>query len=294
MSFKQWLLVLLCIAHTVFSTESARLQYRTGIPYLQRNSILIEKSHALPGFKLDGTSRQAMEAEITLEDDNPSVPLASPPFNVIFVLTNLLMDLKINDHGVSFDARAPSVTLEQFKLKKIIDKPYKLRFDKEYHLDPNEGDFVKLLTDLNSFSSSELDGFIKEWFQHQFALAGKDLKVGDKITRMASSLLPIVWTYEVTHIDDKEVQAEVTGQMASKNIFSFNFPTDAVQGMGLTLEGEAHGKISWERQNALGYLGQLDFAISGIMKIGGKCLDNVAENATKHQLLGACPKTRYG
>lgn len=249
------------------------LQYPVGTAVTQTHQVKMEMNYALPGFKLDGQATQTTLAQISLANEQMEGQYVQPPFDVIFTVKNLRVDLKLNDHLISFLADDPGIFLDQIKAQRILDKPYRLRFDQNYDLDIKGGEFEKLLVDLNSLTSQELAGFLQDWFQHQFAFAGKELSIGTMVRKESTTRLPVSWTYEVTEITGEEIKADVRGHVESKNVkllgeMQVDHQKQMESGMELILEGVGTGTITWNRENALNYHAQIDFLMTGVMKMG--------------------------
>lgn len=196
--------------------------------------------------------QQTLEASFFLKDKS-DLPLNRAPFEIIFTLKELLVDIESHQLKTSFDAKKPNTSLLLAEIKDLIDKPVKLKFDKDYKLQANLLSLQQITKELPMLGDLDPQAFIENFFEYLFALAGRELNVGGVITienkTKKTSIFPQTVTYVITSIDNNWICAD----FSSKLDIEEKHPSTAPQ-----ISGNAIGKARWKKNNALIYHVDLD------------------------------------
>jgi hypothetical protein len=268
----------LCIFFTLlwiqvsFAAEShVVLSYLPNMPVIQTSDLKIKMNYALPGSKMDGEDQQQIRVQVTLLSDS-NQPIIKPPVDLLFVLKNFSISLNANDLSEKFLSESPEKMPHQVQTYQIVDKKLKLHFDESGHIQKNTEEFQVLFSEYPALREMNFENFLADWFQHLFALAGKNLYVGAvfKIPGDGDYADQII-TYEITEITPTEVHANFQGSLGGKNMrltgrISLDGKTAGMPEM--TILGETKGHVVWNRKNALLYQVQGVQGINGVLKIG--------------------------
>lgn len=270
----RYITILICLttSYLCAADKFVHLQYLPNVPVLQISELKIEMVQALPGSKIDGEDRQTIKALVSIASDQPNQTAAQPPLDLLFVLKSYAVELKANGHSVQFHSEEPEKLPHQVQSYKMVDRPLRLHIDKDFNLKTDTGEFQAVFSELPALKEIHIENFLLEWFQHLFALAGKNLSIGStfQVPTLGDQMESVI-TYEIKSITDQEVKADFNGQIGSKSLqLAGQIQLDGKKqsGVDMTLSGETTGNVTWNRQNALVYQFQAHHVIRGVLKIG--------------------------
>lgn len=248
MTMRAFLAGCVCLGICQLSAEEKgiRLQFLPGTPVVQTSKLEFERKDQFPGLNLNENATQRIESVITLSGD-AEFPLCQLPVDFTYVLKGIDVDLILNKIKRGYKTTDPHIAL-----KKLLDFPLKLRLNSGNKV---ESAYSHLLFNLPVLGEINLENFFNEWFQHVFALSGKELFVG--FTYKISSVIedkPSTFHYTILSIDENHIKAAIQGSISSKKIKipenkEFRFPkhSDAE----LAVEAKVEGEVCWNRKNAL-------------------------------------------
>lgn len=254
--------------------SSVKLQYLPHIPVTQNTQLTLTIDQSLPALKLDTVAGQNLRAQLTVLSEQREGSITQPPLDMVFVLQGLNINLKANGETASFDSSMPGSSLMMAQVAKMIGRPIKLHFEENLSVDGGVQDIDALLRELPVLKDLEPKALLQELFQYLFALAGKELSVGDQILRTMpaskSIYSPLAFEYVVTAITDQEIQAALNGRIEPRTITlnkALKMDENTEEKVELSVSGTVSGRIAWNRQNAMIYHAQIEHVFSGILKI---------------------------
>ena len=273
--FKLWPSLIACVLSSCLlaaGSSTVRLQYAPHVPVVQNTVLTLSMNQSLPALKLDTEAMQNLRAQLTLVSDQREVSVPQPPLDMLFVLRGLNINLKANGEAISFDSSKPGSTLMMAQVAKMIDRPIKLHFNDDFSVNGETQDLEAILRELPVLRELEPMALFQELFQHLFALAGKDLSIGDQILRTVpqNKTGPSSYEYVVTAITDQEIQAALNGRIEPRTITLnkvLKMDEKTEEKVELSVSGTVSGRVSWNRQNAMIYNAQIEHVFSGVLKI---------------------------
>ena len=267
---------ILILAACLYSATlfSATLQYLPNTPLTQVTDLTLDIHQLLPGLELNTRGKQLLITQVYI-DSEEDISVSHLPITIVIVPKKLKIDLNVNDETISFDSDRPvsSVYIAQFS--KMIDRPIKLHIGDDRLIQAESQDLAQLDKELPLLKEFNIEIFLKELFQHQFALVGEKLKQ-DKtyIVKYDAEALPYVPSkvnYTITSINDESIDATIKGQLRERKI-SLNAQVQVddktSEDVEITFSGEMQGYIKWDRENALRHQLHLEYSYHGIIKIG--------------------------
>jgi hypothetical protein len=269
---KLWIFFTFLWIHVSFAAETnVVLTYLPNIPVIQTSDLKIKVNYALPGSKMNGEDQQQIRVQVTLLSDS-NQPIIKPPADLLFVLKNFSISLNANDLSERFLSESPEKMPHQVQTYQMVNKKFKLHFDESAHIQKNTEEFQVLFNEYPALREMNFENFLGDWFQHLFALAGKNLSVGAVFKVPGDGdLADQIVTYEITEITPTEVHANFQGPLGGKNMnltgrISLDGKSEGMPEM--TILGETKGQVVWNRKNALLYQVQATHGINGVLKIG--------------------------
>ena len=254
--------------------STVKLQYLPHTPVMQHTHLILSIDQALPALKLDTEAQQNLQAQLILLSEQREGAVLQPPLDLIFQLRGMKINLKANGETASFDSSHPGSSLMMAQVAKMIDRPIKLHFEDDFTIDGGAQNLDLLLRELPVVKELEPQALLQDLFRHLFALAGKELSMGDQILRTLppnkTIYSPSTYEYVVTAITDQEVQAALNGRIESRTIAlnkSLKMDENTEEKAVLTVSGTVSGRITWNRQNAMIYHAEIEHVFSGLLKI---------------------------
>ena len=270
---------------SLFGVKTAQLHYLPNTPVHLTSSLKLDISQSLPGLSLSTKGTQQLEADMVLNNSQSDLPLTTPPLNLTFVLKSLNIDLQANDETLTFRSDELGTSLYLSQLSKLIDRPIQLRLGEEFKLDRDNEELRRAVSELPVLTEISPDHLLVELFLHIFAAGGSKLQVGQVIEKDLSEWqipsLPTKIFYTITEIDDYSVYADIHGEMEKR---TFQLEGEVSVGntdepVAASLSGRMEGKVKWNRDNALLYELELDYAYSTRLQLASwEWLMNVSLN----------------
>lgn len=267
---------ILILAACLYSATlfSVTLQYLPNTPLTQVTDLTVEIHQMLPGLELNTRGKQLLITQVYI-DSEEDISVSHLPITIVIVPKKLKIDLNVNDETISFDSDRPvsSVYIAQFS--KMIDRPIKLHIGDDRLIQAESQDLAQLDKELPLLKEFNIEIFLKELFQHQFALVGEKLKQDKTYTvKYDAEALPYVPSkvnYTITSINDESIDATIKGQLRERKI-SLNAQVQVddktSEDVEITFSGEMQGYVKWDRENALRHQLHLEYSYHGIIKIG--------------------------
>ena len=270
---------------SLFGVKTAQLHYLPNTPVHLNSSLKLDISQSLPGLSLSTKGTQQLEADMVLNNSQSDLPLTMPPLNLTFVLKSLNIDLQANDETLTFRSDEMGTSLYLSQLSKLIDRPIQLRLGEEFKLDRDNEELRRAVSELPVLTEISPDHLLVELFLHIFAAGGRELQVGQVIEKDLSDWqipsLPTKIIYTITEIDDYSVYADIQGEM-EKRMFQLEGEVsvgNTDEPVAASLSGRMEGKVKWNRDNALLYELELDYAYSTRLQLASwEWLMNVSLN----------------
>lgn len=258
---KTFLVFICCLftANGVYSAEKkAQLQYQPNLPVHLTSLLTLDFSQSLPGLSFTTKGKQTLEADLTLSHGKERVSVIQPPFNLSVLLKGLRMDVQANDEKFSFDSSVRTGSAYVNQLAELINRPIELSIGDEFLITHENPLLKKTIQSLPILQEIPIEGFLEELLFPLFAVAGKELLVGQVIERNFNgwglASLPQKMVYTITEIDDYHVFATVEGEI-KKHLFELQgkVETDEEEASSVkaSLSGVVKGNVKWNRDNAL-------------------------------------------
>ncbi len=257
---------LLFTSNVLFASKQAHLQYLPNVPVHLHSTLAIDISQSLPGLSLSTKGEQNIDAEMTLFHENAEMPLTTPPFSLNFVLKNIDINLQANDEDLIFNSGEMGASLYLNQLSKLVDRTIQLNFNESFSLDQYNEQLHRAVTELPVLTEVNPDHLLVELFLHLFAAGGQKLEVGQVIEKDLGAWsipsLPQKIIYTITQIDDYNVYADITGDI-EKQKFELDGQVvlgESSESIGASLSGALKGRVKWNRDNAMLYELNLEYA----------------------------------
>jgi hypothetical protein len=253
-------------------SAEVELTFLPNKPVQQKSQLTIHLQQYLPSIRLNATMEQKLTADVSIVERS-DLPVSQPPINILFTLKDLTIDLRANDKEASYQVNKPNTSLFLAEIQDMIDEPIKLRFDDHFRLKPDTIGLVQLSKELPILSQIHPQSFIEELFQHQFALANRQLEVGKTYTIKINEgvgIKPTSIAYSVIDINKDEIVAEMKGNIPPIIIdMPIEIPIGDVlyDTVHLTVDGEFSGEVRWSRKNALLYTLKVATTYRGVYQI---------------------------
>jgi len=261
------LTILLALSSFVDAAEKIKLQYLPNHPIVQTSLIQIETNDALPGLKLNSNAVQTIQAAVTVNGDNAETTCNHPPLNIEFILKDFKSDVVVNGIKKSFIPSESSRSIPLAQSVRLLNRPINIYLDANLKIENKESNLSQLTQELPFLQEIGFTNFLEGWFEHLFALIGQELMLGRVYEVQASEgNQPGLFYYKITGIDALEVQADITGTKEPKTIKLVGKVDN--QEAEITLSGQLHGEVAWNRKNALIYRLKTIYDSNGILKIG--------------------------
>lgn len=275
---RKTLLIAFCIIlpwSAAFAAKVARLQYLPNVPVYLSSRVGIDISQSFPGLSLATKGKQNIEAILSVKGDQSTPPIIQAPFDLTLVLKSIKIDLHANDEDISFDSNEMASTLYLSQVSKIIDRPIQIHFGSGFEFEGSSEELLQVVNALPVFQEVNLENLLVELFLHLFALGGQELSEGQTIKKKLGNYgipsIPSVVEYSITSIDDYNVYADIGGKI-EKQKFQLNSLVQVNDKLkeivGGTLSGTMHGKVKWNRDNAMLYELEMAYAYSAMFKLG--------------------------
>jgi len=246
----------------VNGNASVRLYYSPSVPIQHTSKLAIDIQESLPILNLSSKGSQMLKFDLTAAHGQGSTYMQQPPLAVKFLLRDIFINLSVNGEEMTFDSRKEKASIPLMQLRRILDKPIRLIIDSRGCLVDETNDIKRLGQEFPALQALSLNGMLEDLLRHLFALIGKDLEEGMTYEQACKNvddeinLFPERLTYEVKEITEKEVKALIRGQIDQKDL-TLRAPLQMNQQnekpILMTVTGALHGKISWDRKNALLY-----------------------------------------
>lgn len=250
----------------LFASKQAHLQYLPNTPVHLHSTLAIDISQSLPGLSLSTKGEQIIDAEMRLSHENTEMPLTVPPFSLSFVLKNVDINLQANDEDLIFKSGEIGTSLYLNQLSKLVDRAIQLNFDESFTMDQYNEELHRAVKELPVLTEVNPESLLVELFLHLFAAGGQKLEVGQVIEKdlgpWTIPSLPQKVIYTITGIDDYNVYADVSGDV-EKQKFELGGQVmlgELSKSIGASLSGTLFGKIKWNRDNAMLYELNLQYA----------------------------------
>lgn len=267
--------VILLLLFTIqLQAGTASLRYLPDQPVSFKSTLNIDISQSLPGLSLSTKGKQHFDAEMIISQDQEGLAVLSPPFDIVFLLKGIKIDVQANGEDLHFDSKDKGNSLYLSQLSKLIDAPLHLHFGENYQIVGKNIGLNKSLEELPMLQEIDPVKILSELFLHLFGPAGKPLKEGDVIERNISEglipSLPEKVTYTVTKIDDYHIYADIQGTIEKKKfdlLSLVKLQEKELASVSATLSGTIVGKIIWNRDNAMLHDLKLDYAYSARLQL---------------------------
>lgn len=232
--------------------------YISDRPVSFTSTLLIDIQQRFPSYSLDGMMEQKVKGEVSVVSEQPNAPLFSLPYDLVFVLKDMHVDLAFNGDKSSHDIRDPGTSLILAQMGGILDKPIKLRFGSDRNIYDQEGVLRKVLKENPALTTLSLNNFFNDLLELPLALAGEELSVGKKFRRQQNKEFGSQDLYfEIVAINAKTVSAKVRGEV----------PRHKVDAFGLWFRGNCEGVVTWSRVNPLICASDMRYRYEGEMQI---------------------------
>jgi hypothetical protein len=282
---KAWLIAGICLGTAMLWGDEipVRLHYLPDVPVVQTSRVHLERNDNFPGSSINGNGYQIIESVVTVQGDHSESPLLQLPIDLTYILKKIQIDLSANQVQAGFSPSDPHAAL-----RKLIDFPLKMRFTSNLEVNLEN---KNLFPNLPAIDSLNPEIFFTEWFQHLFALSGKDLAEGS-IYKVAlpRENYPSIFQYIITSIDDHTIQADIHGLITAKKIKvpgQVSFDGTKNSNAEISLSAKIQGHASWNRQNALICHFDTESDYTGTLKIDDSTWNLVMN--LKHQF-SSCEK----
>ncbi|MGA8164613.1 MAG: hypothetical protein WB791_06260 [Waddliaceae bacterium] len=257
------------------SERTAHLQYQPDLPVYLDSNLTLSLNQSLPGFSLSSRAKQTIGATLTLTSGQTDLPLFHPPFDLTFLLKSIKIGLQANGAEMVFDSDQMESSLYLSRLSKMIHRPIRIHFDRNFKMESRSHDLNQMVEELPLLQEIDPESLLVELFLHLFSLAGNELAVGQTIQKVLADhpipAIPQRIDYTVTSIDDYAIEASVTGEIG-KMAFQLSslMPTEsgASELVDVSVSGTMKGNIKWNRDNAMLYEMKMQYDSSGTFKIG--------------------------
>jgi hypothetical protein len=266
LSISKCCVFLLFLFSSAYGGKSAHLHYLPNVPVHLTSELKLDISQSHPGLSLSTKGAQNIRADLTIINDQPELPLASPPFSLKFLLKGIDIDLQANDENIAFRSEEMGTSLYLNQLSKLVDRPIHLRFGEGFKLSQHHEELSRAAVELPVLTEISPDQMLVEMFLHLFATAGQKLQVGQVIEQDLAEWtipsLPQKVIYTITDIDDYNVHAEIKGDI-EKRKFELGGQIslgEEAQAVAASLSGQLLGKVKWNRDNAMLYELSLDYS----------------------------------
>lgn len=268
---------ILCCAtyHLAAAGAPVKLQYIPNQPVIQTSTVSLKLNQTLPGFTIDTEATQNMTAQLTITSEAPEVVLQHPPVDLVFILKSLSVNIDANGESSTFTTATPEKSLLAAQLGKALNRPIRLHFGDNFTLRPEIPDMDALVGELPALGVLEPKEMMNGILQYVFAVAGKELSIGDRIERNTPGVVagsgPSMVVYEITAITDQTVaaafHADIPARTASlKTLMKMGDKPE--EKLEMTLSGTMKGEGSWDRHNAMLYHANARYEFTGSLKIG--------------------------
>ncbi|MEM1282851.1 MAG: hypothetical protein AAGG81_04785 [Chlamydiota bacterium] len=238
----------------------------------QKSILTIELQQYLPGVNMHATMEHKLLADVKIVDRS-DLPVSHPPLNMLFTLKDLSVNLRANDKEAEYQVNKPNTSLFLAEVEDMVGKPIKLYFNEQFRLMPHTPGLLQLSKELPILNQIHPQSLIEELFQHQFAIAGRSLikdesyvvEINDVVGLQPNSI-----TYTVKEINNKEIIADIKGELSKSSInLGVEIPIgDEMQEVvRLVVEGDLSGTVRWNRSNALIYSLETTTNYHGIYQI---------------------------
>jgi hypothetical protein len=258
-----------------FAEKTANLHYLPNIPVHLNSEVTLDIRQTLPGLSLSTRGRQNISAVLVISSEQSDLPITRPPFDLTFVLKALKINLRANDKEISFDSDQMESSLFLSQVSKMIDRPIRIYFGEDFKLESGSAELRRIVKELPLLQEIHPENLLVELFLHLFAPGGKELTEGQTFKRdlggNAIPSMPNSVEYRITNIDDYSVYADISGEIEKREF--------QLQGLvkteekkeevvGVRLSGMMNGKVKWNRDNALLYDLDVEYAYSAKFKLG--------------------------
>ncbi len=271
--FLAFLMVLVVPFGLVAGQGAVQLRYLPDTPVIQTSSVRIELLQQSPQA-VPVSAYQEVQARLEIINSDKSGPIFHLPVDVSIDLQAIQVGAEAKGKKTSFDSRDPGSSPMMKELAKVIGHPMRLTVGEDLQVTSESKDFIKLLQQLESLGGFRASSLISEMFEHLFALAGHDLRVGQEYTQQLAlggdENIPMTLTYKVVAINDDEVRATISGGFASMEVDKAALGQGGSGEESLQLSGQIDGKAVWSRKNALIYKTRLDYVYDGVLKEDGR------------------------
>ncbi len=273
--FYQFIATMIIPSFLVAGSDSVRLQYLANQPVLQTSTVHVELTHGDPHKTVPSIAHQEIQAKLTVTGDGQQQVALHPPLDLNVVIESLKVGIDARGHSVSFDSSNPEKSPLMSEVAKVIGRPVKVAVGANLAVESDSKDFVKLSRSLEQLGGFRTTNLLSELLQNLFALAGRDLHVGDEYTIQlalgADHSVPMKITYKIANITDSEVRAVIHGGFDSVEIHgdALAHKAEAKSPQHLQMSGEIDGKAVWSRKNALVYKTRIDYTYTGSLDEDG-------------------------
>lgn len=245
-----------------------RLQYAVNQPVFQTSSVEIEVSRG-QAEETPSTARQEIKARLAIIEKKDRGTFVKPSMNLQLTLESLQVGMEAEGHSLKFDSEHPNGSPLMTEIAKIIDRPLTVVVGEDLKIETDSKDFLKLSQSLEQIGGFRTTNLFSEMLQNLFALAGRDLEVGDEYTLKlalgADERVPLAITYKIVAITGSEVRAVVTGGF---DLVEITQPVSSQD--RLFLAGKIDGKAVWNRRNALIYKTRIHYSYDGVLEEDGQ------------------------
>jgi hypothetical protein len=206
---------------------------------------------------------QTVESEMTLISD-AELPVSQFPLEVSYVLKKMDVQILANGLKAGFNTTSDSHSFSGALNARLIGQPVQLHFDALRNLKTNPH-FDKKLAELPLLEDLNLKDFLVDWFQHIFALLGKDLTLGSshKIA-LKDGVHPATFYYTITNVTDEKIEADLKGFVEAQGI---KIDGQKCPGAEINLKSKISGHLNWDRKNAFVHQLESRSNCSGTLKI---------------------------
>lgn len=248
----------LFFAGSLQAENKARLQYSPNLPVALTSTLSLVINQALPGLSLATKGTQELTAVLSLNGGPSDTPQTKPPFDLMFILKGLKIDLRANDVAIIFDSSDKESSPFLKQLSRVLDTPVKIRVGEKLNIEMENSTLSQIMQTLPYLQEVHPEKLLADIFLHPFALAGEQLEEGKTYVRTfeegAVTSLPASLSYTITAIDDYKVYADIDGKIEKKSLeLSGKVRIDDKEQelVSLSLSGTLKGKGWWNRDNAM-------------------------------------------
>ena len=249
----------LLVSQASAAVQPVALQFAADAPVHQTYELQISVQQKPEGKLLETKMRQLLEYELSISEHAGEGIGVKPPFDLKIVLQRCRVEVEGGEEPVIYDTadeeqvdRHPVVA----QLRRAMFRPMIMRFNENYERIGNVQGLGRVLNEMPGLRSFINEQVFEALFDQHFVLAGRQLRVGEKVERLISvgqqdeANIPLI--IEVQTANYKHVQMASIGSANQHEI-----PVNGEVGGGkFVVTGTSKGTGQWTQRHAL--IAQMD------------------------------------